>query len=54
MLDGLQPLYPTVVDALASAAALQGEVGITLLPDKGGGPELRLSYRQLQRDALRI
>ncbi|HWM84393.1 MAG TPA: fatty acyl-AMP ligase, partial [Kofleriaceae bacterium] len=52
--EDLVPIHPTLLHALATAAKMEESVGITLLPDKEGGEELRTSYRQLYHDAIRI
>jgi acyl-CoA synthetase (AMP-forming)/AMP-acid ligase II len=52
--EDLQPIHPTLLHALATAAKLEESVGITLLPEKEGGADRRVSYRRLYHDAIVI
>lgn len=52
--EELQPLHGTLLHALATAAKLEDTIGITLLPEKEGGAEEAVSYRQLYHAATRI
>lgn len=50
--DDLVPMHPTLLHALATAAKLEETAGITLLPEREGGAERHISYRQLYHDAV--
>jgi acyl-CoA synthetase (AMP-forming)/AMP-acid ligase II len=52
--EELQPLHGTLLHALATAAKLEEKIGITLLPEKEGGPEQHVSYRELYHQATRL
>ncbi len=51
--EDLVPIHPTLLHSLATAAKLEEKVGITLLPEKEGGAEQHMSYRQLYHEATR-
>src|SRR5262245_15491370 len=50
--DDLIPIHPTLLHALATAAKLAESAGITLLPEREGGAEKQVSYRQLYHQAV--
>jgi acyl-CoA synthetase (AMP-forming)/AMP-acid ligase II len=52
--EDLRPLHGTLLHALATAAKLEETTGITLLPDKEGGAEQHISYRELYHRATRF
>jgi acyl-CoA synthetase (AMP-forming)/AMP-acid ligase II len=52
--EDLVPMHPTLLHALATAAKLEETTGIMLLPDREGGGEKHLPYRQLYHDATRM
>ena len=52
--EDLRPLHGTLLHALATAAKLEDSVGITLLPEREGGAEQRISYRELYHRATRF
>lgn len=52
--EELQPIHPTMLHALATAAKMETSTGITLLPEKEGGAEQQISYRALYHEAIRI
>jgi fatty-acyl-CoA synthase len=52
--EDLRPLHGTLLHALATAAKLEDSVGITLLPDKEGGQQSHISYRELYHRATRF
>jgi len=52
--EDLQPIHPTLLHALATAAKMEESIGITLLPEKEGGAEVQASYRRLYHDAIVI
>ncbi len=52
--EDLVPIHSTLLHALATAAKLEETTGITLLPEKEGGAEKHLPYRQLYHDATRM
>ena len=49
--EDLHPLHGTLLHAVATAAKLEDSIGITLLPDREGGAEQRISYRGLYHRA---
>lgn len=52
--EDLRPLHGTLLHALATAAKLEETTGITLLPEKEGGAESHISYRELYHRATRF
>jgi acyl-CoA synthetase (AMP-forming)/AMP-acid ligase II len=52
--EELVPVHGTLLHALAVAAKLEDRVGITLLPEREGGGEQHVSYRELYHRATRI
>lgn len=52
--EELRPLYPTMLHALAAAAKLSPDLGVTLLPEDEDGAESVLSYRGLYEQARRV
>jgi acyl-CoA synthetase (AMP-forming)/AMP-acid ligase II len=52
--EELQPLHGTLLHALATAAKVEESVGITLLPERDGGAEQHISYRQLYHRATSL
>jgi acyl-CoA synthetase (AMP-forming)/AMP-acid ligase II len=52
--EELQPLHPTMLHALATAAKMEESIGITLLPEREDGEEKRMNYRALYHSAIRI
>ena len=52
--EELRPFHPTMLHALASAAKLAEDQGVTLLPEDEDGAEAFLSYRGLYDQAKRV
>jgi fatty-acyl-CoA synthase len=52
--EELRPLYPTLLHALAAAAKLAPNIGVTLLPEDEDGAEGFLSYKHLYEQARRV
>ena len=52
--EDLQPMVPSMLHALASAARLEESTGITLLPEKDGGADQHISYRELYHEATSV
>ncbi|HEY8145173.1 MAG TPA: fatty acyl-AMP ligase [Kofleriaceae bacterium] len=52
--EDLRPLHGTLLHALATAAKLEESIGITLLPDREGGAEQHIGYRELYHRATRF
>jgi acyl-CoA synthetase (AMP-forming)/AMP-acid ligase II len=52
--EDLRPLHGTLLHALATAAKLEESIGITLLPDREGGADSHITYRELYHRATRF
>jgi acyl-CoA synthetase (AMP-forming)/AMP-acid ligase II len=52
--EELKPVHGTTLHALATAAKLEDKAGITLLPERTGGAEQHMSYREIYHLATRM